>query len=610
LDHLERNLAILESRQPELAAILKTTAVSHIRIASARNGLPTAFFHRSASDSIPLHSRYDPLLEARRSLQESKIGDANYVVFLGCGLGYGLDALLETANRERIRVFVVESDPEILRAAFSVRDLTAILTLPHIHFAWPTAGNDLALQWKLFFDPVLAQESAFCTHPPSVLLNPGAYKSAAEIIKSKTLQIFTDINTLIGSSQAFLDNFVVNFPRAAALPGVKAFVGRFAGTPGILVSAGPSLDRNIQELRCLQSRALILATDTALKPLLAADIEPHFVLTADPRYENYLHLKDAVARESYLVAEATAYPDSLAAFEDRLIICTFAGSSLAALAGLLASKGYLNAWGSVATMCLDYALMLGCDPIVFVGQDLAYSYGRSYCAGLHWEKEWFPQMLGPRDWERTWAEIMALKKTIMTADMFGQPVATTDRLMSYWSWITAEIEKHPEVKFINATEGGILRDRVQIMSLREAGHRFCRQARDLRHEIRTMHAQAAQQESDLDLSALVRINEEVRQLQTIIERGLELCSPAHRHVPAQQLSARCEQVKHSVHSLAALSPILDCFNQMGNITFLRRLACQAAKTVPVQEIQDTYREYFQSIRQASQPIAEALSRLK
>jgi len=125
-----------------------------------------------------------------------------------------------------------------------------------------------------------------------------------------------------------------------------------------------------------------------------------------------------------------------------------------------------------------------------------------------------------------------------------------------------------------------------------------------------MHAETAQQESHLDLSALVQINDEILLLQKIIERGLELCSPANRHVPAQQLSARCEQVKHSVHSLTVLSPMLDCFNQMGNITFLRRLAGQSGEKVPALEILDTYRKYFQSILQASKPIAEGLSRLK
>ncbi len=610
MDHLEHNLAVLARRQPELAGILKATPLRHIQLTSARNGLPTGFYRRPEAGSVPLHSRYDPLQEARQSLKEINLKEADYFIFLGFGLGYGLDALLESTARERVHVFVVESDPEVLRAAFAARDLTALLSLPFIHFAWPTAGNELAQQWQNFFDPVQAQMSVFVSHPPSLVLDPPLYKSAAEIINSRTLQIFTDINTMIGSSQVFLANFVANLPRASSLPGVKAFAQQFAGVTCVLVSAGPSLDRNIHELRSVHNRALVLAADTALKPLLAAGVEPHFVMTADPRHENYLHLKDAITRDTYLVGEATAYPDSLASFDGRTILCTFENSSLPTLANLLASKGSLRAWGSVATMCLDFALMLGCNPIIFLGQDLAFSEGRTYCTGLHWEQEWFCDVRGPEDWQRRWAEIRAANQIVMTRDLFGRPVASTDKLVSYWNWITAEIEKHRDVNFINATEGGILRDHVQIMSLREALYRFCGEERDLRAEIRSRYAEAIEQNPALDLSVLTRIKEEDRQLQGIIRQGLDLCRPENLHLPVRELAARCERVKQSVHSLTHLAPLLDCFNQMGAFSFLRRQAAQSGAKVSNREIQESYLEYFQSISTASKTIEDGLSRLK
>jgi hypothetical protein len=68
-------------------------------------------------------------------------------------------------------------------------------------------------------------------------------------------------------------------------------------------------------LRGWQDGVLILAADTAWKPLLAADIEPHFVMTGDPTYANYLHLKGAECGDTLLVAEATAYPEVFAEFE-------------------------------------------------------------------------------------------------------------------------------------------------------------------------------------------------------------------------------------------------------------------------------------------------------
>ena len=67
------------------------------------------------------------------------------------------------------------------------------------------------------------------------------------------------------------------------------------------------------------------------------------------------------------------------------MFCTFENSALPSLSDLLGHKGTLRAWGSVATMALDFALRLGCNPVIFVGQDLAHSYGRTYCSGVHFD---------------------------------------------------------------------------------------------------------------------------------------------------------------------------------------------------------------------------------
>jgi len=611
LDYLERNLAVLARRQPDLARLLGAATLSHIQLVPSRKGLPTAFYHRDGSSPVPLHSRYDPLQEARQSLKDLDLGQPDYFILLGFGLGYEADALLERVAQEGAHIFVVESDLEILRAAFTARDLTSLLALPHIRFAWPPAGNELAWQWERFFDPVRAQGSIFLSHAPSLVLNPGLFKSAAEVIKSKTLQIFTDINTLVGRMPLFLENFVTNFRRASSAPGVAAFRQKFAAAPAVLVAAGPSLDRNIHELRAYQQGALILSADTALKPLLASGIEPHFVLSADPGHANYLHLEGAHAPATYLVAEATAHPGTFEQFEGRTVVCTFEHSSLRAFSELLGPKGTLRAWGSVATMCLDFALLAGCNPIIFVGQDLAFTEGRTYCSGLHWEKEWFAGVISPEDWQHRWSILRASNKTLLTEDLFGRPVESTDKLIAYWNWIGAEIEKHPETRFINASEGGILRNNVEIMSLREALYRCCRENHEFRGAIRSLCDGATGAAQCADTALLDKLHEESNRFKEIIESGLDLCRNVH-HVPTPELWARLENVKEKLYSLGKLTPLLDNLNQMGNVTFLRRRASLAARpTTAVQSdtIREIYLEYLQSVSAAYETATAALSRL-
>jgi hypothetical protein len=64
--------------------------------------------------------------------------------------------------------------------------------------------------------------------------------------------------------------------------------------------------------------------------------------------------------------------------------------------------------------------------------------------------------------------------------------------------------------------------------------------------------------------------------------------------------------------LTNLAPLLDCFNQMGNVSFLRQhralVSKPGAKPAP-QELRAIYLELFQSLADTAKILAEALSHL-
>jgi hypothetical protein len=611
LSHFESNLSLLATRQPELAVMLGNTSNHKVRVFPSVSGLPTACWDGSSS-SIALHSQYDPLREARQKLKSQPHEGTDYFIFLGFGLGYMMDVLLEESRDSSNYYFIVESDLEILRAAFEARDLSPILALPNVHFAWPVAGPDLAEQWRNFFSPVYAQKSTFLTHLSAISLNPGLFKAAAEIIQSQTFQIFTDINTLVAKSQDFLDNFVQNLLKAAASPGVVKLAGKFSNVPAVIVSAGPSLDKNIHELRGCEDKMLILSTDTALKPLLSAGIDPHFVLTGDPSHVNYLHLKGSTSKQALFVAEATSYPAVFTEFEGRTISCIFENSSLRSLSDLLGNKGTLRAWGSVATMALDFALMLQCNPIVFIGQDLAHTDGRIYCSGVCFDEKWFADITDPAQWETQLKKLRADRRTVMVEDIFGKPIESTDILTSYWNWMIKEISRHPDVRFINATEGGILKEGAEIASLREVLYRYCSKDLGLCNRIRDNYRDAQKNNllySGLDLSVLVG---EIMALQDTLKLGSKLCRENTGYSP-QDLMKRLESTKRSIYFNPHLAPLIDSFNQMGNVNFLRKQRTVSQKTQSaslMRDVRNLYSEYFNSVREALTKIKSALSKIE
>jgi hypothetical protein len=610
LNYFESNLALLSCRQPELALQLSNAQSAKVKLFSSASGIPTASYEKGSA-SLSLHSRYDPIKEARQIVKKSDIAGADYFVLIGFGLGYVLDALVESEAGASSRYFIVESDLEILKAALEARDLSPLIKLPHIHFAWPPSGSELAEQWRRFFDPVQAQKNVFITSPSCAALNPELFRSAAELIQSQTFQIFTDINTLVGKSETFLNNFATNFAKAAEAPGISKFSGLFSNIPAVIVSAGPSLDKNIHELRGYQENTLIISTDTALKALLASGISPHFVMTGDPSYENFLHLKDALIKDALVVAEATSHPLVFETFHEKILTCTFENSSLRSLSDILGNKGSLSAWGSVATMALDFALLLKCNPIIFIGQDLAHQDGRIYCSNIYFDDAYFGDISNPLDWQNKIQQLRSARKTVMVEDIRGNPVESTDKLTAYWNWIVKVIEKNPQVRFINATEGGILKEHVKIASLKEALYRECSLNLGLGNRIKRIFDEAQIVNSAKSGCNLSLLRDESAAIGNILKNGLDLCK-SETICSVQQLLNKLEKIKDSIYSAVHMAPLVDCLNQMGNVQFLRKrnALIRLPQTSRLSaEYSSIYSEYFNSVRDALSKADAALLRI-
>ncbi len=612
-DHLSANIRLLEKRQPALASLIRASFQPEIiEISPSRRSGPTASYRISPDRILYLHSRSDPLQEARQAIRKGDIDGADYYILLGFGLGYNLDALLEMPDSRENHYFILEADLKILAAAFSARDLSALLSLPYLHFAWPPAGPELGEQWNRFFDPVKAQKSVYISHGPSLSLQPEAYKSAVEVIQSQIFQIFTDINTLVSKSRTFLDNFVENLTAARQAPGIAAFRKAFSQKPAVLVSAGPSLDKNIHDLRGAGEGIVLIAADTTIKPLLNAGVEPHFVMTGDPTIANYRHLEGAHLEHALVIAEVTAHPGVFREFAGRIVSCIYENSSLRSLSRLLGNKGTLRAWGSVATMALDFALTLGCNPIIFVGQDLAHTDGRLYCSGVYFEKEWFAGVTTPEGRIRRCEELRAQRKTIMMTDIFGDPIETTDKLASYWNWISKEIAARPDIQFINATEGGILRDHVTLCSLRDALWRHSIPGLNPRSVIDSIWTSAQRDVPLPEKGTLEKLVQESETLSASLATGREICL-ARPSEADMDLIRKLEGIKESIYEARLLAPLIDSFNQMGNLTFLRSIAAWNKKSQVAADpngLKKTYLEYFESVLSSLQVLSEALGKIR
>jgi hypothetical protein len=133
----------------------------------------------------------------------------------------------------------------------------------------------------------------------------------------------------------------------------------------------------------------------------------------------------------------------------------------------------LDLWGSVATGALDLAIKMGANPVIFTGQDFAYSWGRNYVRNTIFHEFAFDAVLNG---------------THEAVDVWGQTVPTTENLIVYRDFFVRKIGQSSGVRFINATEGGILTDAVEIMSLHDAISQCCNTQVDVAGILRGAHS--------------------------------------------------------------------------------------------------------------------------
>jgi len=241
-----------------------------------------------------------------------------------------------------------------------------------------------------------------------------------------------------------------NLPTIADCRPLAELKGRYAGVPAVLVSPGPSLDRNIGHLKALQGKALLLAPGQSIKRLHKEAIYPDFVAVIDPQdytSPSVPFFDAALIRDHQaLLAGVTCHPNVLGLPYRRKYV--FGSTRVTAWIDAIFGDAPVNIGGtSVAVAALNMLIDWGCNPIVLVGQDLAFSHGKRYAGATDDQSE-----------TPTQPASVATHAVIEVDGYYGGKVATSYsyKIALYEMEIIAErLASRPDAPVVvNATEGG------------------------------------------------------------------------------------------------------------------------------------------------------------
>ncbi|MGE5343756.1 MAG: motility associated factor glycosyltransferase family protein [Candidatus Omnitrophota bacterium] len=599
----EENISFLTERFPQLLTLIRSASTDSCRIEPAKNGSPTLVYIKDGT-SYYLHSRFDPEGESTKILQKKNLS-ADHLVVLGLGLGYHLETIM--AQKDRLsRVLLIE--PELTIVGYSLHTLRwrKLLTCRDFFYV---LGPDLDLLAETIhrFISIANFETLESIELPSEtrLMQP-FFSRAQETIQTEIKTGIYDFKTRLAESVMVPRNILQNLPWILKTRPVAQLQNAFPGVPGFIVSAGPSLDKNVLYLEKIKDRAILIAVDTALKPLLKRSIHPHFTVAGDPSYKNYLHLQGTEDRlRHFLLVETGIAHRVFRDFHDRIFTLSIGKPIVGLLERHSEPLGDIEGWGSVISIALNAAVYMGLNPIIFIGQDFSFTDSRNHCRGTTWEDDRMASAQSLDDiqrFERT--SIGGDKKVMETVDIFGNTIHTSERLVLYKNFLARLVNRyaqHTPIRFWNASQGGIFSE-IPYIPLVEAIQTFVygRQPLDFnalyhlptlnkKHNVDRLRS-FLKETAAAFTAYLQTIDEALATIQTHADSPMEQTFP---------LIQRLESIQQEIYGNAQHGDILEMWSSAPIFYFIKsskRIRDHELNASTIREGIDIYKTYFLNIK--------------
>ncbi|MCS7298728.1 MAG: DUF115 domain-containing protein [Spirochaetia bacterium] len=416
-----------------------------VSIEIAKDGNPILKV-KVSNDEFYLSSKYFPFKDAEKVSKSITI-DNNILLFLGISNPYLIYSISRLYPDKE--VVVVEPSDKIFNLVMSDRRLSRLLDNSNI--------RKLLVRTEEEFKEILSNLSYFnyYIHPQYRIIFdfiPRWEKSIKDAIRN--LEI--NRNTLRRFGKVWLKNFITSFPYALNSKPVSSVFGVFSGMDVVVVGAGPSLDDNIQLLKELYSRSVVISVDTVWSYLVSNHIIADFVITVDPQVRNFIYTILNKSYDKTIFVADTLYPSLLYNFIPYQNIITF-DSPMKVWQTIArefnVSKGEIMVGGSVICSAIDFANRLGADRIILVGSDFSFPNKKVYSKGNYYELSHFlsSDIFSPYD---QW-KILSRYPLLERVSKEGRNVFTDPRMITFKEWIEKYIQTN-KIRLVNLSREGLL----------------------------------------------------------------------------------------------------------------------------------------------------------
>ena len=363
----EKNIEALKVKNSRLAdKLLKYILTDVPQLVQENNA-----YNLSYKDKL-LHNPKSPLGEALEIFSQSENSPVAIHLIYGLGLGYLFQV---TVAKSIGTVILYEPDLNILRTAFTLVDFTAYILKNNVYVTedFSEACDYIYQKSNMKNTPLLLSTIEYRE------LNPEGFNNLVKELQEVVGRFSLDLKYTQEKFYPLLLHIINNTPKIVNDAPIAEFKDKYKGKTAVVVSAGPTLDRNIETIKKYRDNIVLITVGTAMKALDKNNITPDFlciieandcskqIAGLDLKNVNFItepyanpHLMDFEFKKTYLHVSSNLPVNSF--------WCDIAG---------VTNKEY-ESKGTVSYTALNVARILGCSKIVLVGQDLAYIEGQCY----------------------------------------------------------------------------------------------------------------------------------------------------------------------------------------------------------------------------------------
>lgn len=364
----------------------------------------------------------------------------------------------------------LEEDPQALLTLLHTEMGALLISHPQVGIYWLEGGESQRLLLTQLTWDFLQSRWYFSNVPsdhPQVTIEQ-KFQEELDIIRT---HIHLLAEELLQFGDLYFTNFYENLGALEESGCGDRLFGKFHGLPIFVCGSGPSLQAQIEMLRPLKDRALIIAAGSAAPVLLSHGIVPHFGVAVDPTLSQAERLEAQIGVDIPYFYRPRIHPRALRAVKGRRLYVTGTGSyqaplyveQLLKLPDSQVEEGY-----NVLHFALSIAKALQGKPskqapLILLGADGAYSNTQEYSRGIPTSS-------------RVQKEEDHLKTTRI--DIEGNRLVTRKQWLAERAWFTQFAMSHPRTFFINASEGLPI-EGIPHIPLKECVKRYCTDLYDL-----------------------------------------------------------------------------------------------------------------------------------